>query len=118
MTKGISASLPAMAAIANQADRPVILTDGMIYHPANAIALALRLKPAAELYLIPDFDRLTPADLATLQTRLTGLNQPTLYALNLSPRARQQLETQLQWAIEGVMGDGMAWLDRLSPGRS
>jgi uncharacterized membrane protein len=120
MTKGISASLPAMAVIANQADRPVILTDGMLYHTANAIALALRLKPAAQLYLIPDFDRLTPTDLATLQARLTDPNQPmpTIYALNLSPRARQQLETQLQWAIEGVMGDGMAWLDRISPGRS
>ncbi|TAD78405.1 MAG: hypothetical protein EA001_07350 [Oscillatoriales cyanobacterium] len=118
MTKGISASLPAMAAIANQADRPVILTDGMIYHPANAIALALRLKPTAEFYLIPDFDQLTPTDLAPLQARWTAANPPTLYALNLSPRARQQLETQLQWAIEGVLGDGMAWLDRLKPGRS
>ncbi len=115
--KGVSISLPAFADTINQTAQPLTIVDGFGYRVGNAIALALRLQPTATLYLMSDFNRVSPAAFQALQTAITNPDRPfsALYILNLTPPLRQTIEAQGQWAIEPIGGDNMAWLDRLEP---
>lgn len=117
MTKMISAGLPPIAERVNQSPRPVIIADAAIYHAGNTAALAWWLRPPAQFYLVPDFDRLSPAAVTQMAAQVTDPQHQfsDIYALNLSTKARQQLKAQLRWAIETIPSDSQAWLDRLDP---
>lgn len=118
MTKMIGAGLPPLAERINQSARPIVIADGASYRAGNTVSLALELNPETRLYLLPDFDRLSPAHLAQMARQVTQPNPPAseIYALNLSDKARQQITAQLKWSMERIPGDPAAWLDRLNPG--
>lgn len=117
MTKMISTGLPPIAERINQSPRPVIIADAAIYHAGNTAALARWLRPPAQFYLVPDFDRLSPAAVAQMAAQVTDRQHrfSDIYALNLSTKARKQIKGQLKWAIETIPSDSQAWLDRLDP---
>ena len=117
MTKMIGAGLPPLVEQINQSARPIVIADGASYRAGNTVSLALWLNPTARLYLLPDFDRLSPAALAQMARQVTPPSQPVsdLYALNLTDKARQQIQAQLNWSMERIPGDSAAWLDRLNP---
>ena len=117
MAKMISAGLPPLVEQIKQSTRAIVIADGASYRAGNTVSLALELEPTTRLYLLPDFDRLSPTAIAQMarQVAPSGSSAIDLYALNLTDKARQQIQTQLNWSLERIPGDSAAWLDRLNP---
>ena len=87
-----------VAAIVNERDRPLIITDAFSYNPASTISLSYLLKPTVQLLLLPAVGHSFP--MTNLPTDVD-----TIFLFNLPPVFRQQFEAKYHQQTVSVFED-------------
>ncbi len=98
-SKVISYSLPKVAEIINQTERPLLVGNNTSYNPGNILALSYILKPTVKLQLLSEQNYYSIPQ---------GFSD--VFFLSPSDELRNRLERQQKVKIELVLADNHLWL--------
>ena len=96
--KVLNSNYHQVAALINETDRPLVITDSYSYNPASMLSLSYLLKPTAQLLLLPAVGNSFP--ISRLPTGFNGI-----FLFNLPPVFRQKFEATYHQPTVAVFED-------------
>ena len=95
-TKSLSISLPEVARVINQSERPLVVGNQERHHPGNLFALANLLKPETKMQFVP---------IALEASWILPAHQGAVYLYSPTEQFRRALEKNNQVTIKLVVED-------------
>ncbi len=96
--KVLNSNYPQVAALINESDRPLIITDAYSYNPASMISLSYLVKPTTQFLLLPPVGNSFPVNNLPADVE-------SIFLFNLPPVFRQQFEATYHQRTVSVFED-------------